>query len=110
VKEVARGDTSTEDLLPRLCWGKLLRSKVVEMQRQLKDIRKRAINLFMRLPKCQIMHEIGLTVPSSKFRRNMEAVTRSKAALLSQLRMGHVLLAKHLHKIGKVASPVCLAC
>jgi len=33
-----------------------------------------------------------------------------QAALLMQLRSGHILLQKHLHRIGKAGSATCPAC
>jgi hypothetical protein len=35
---------------------------------------------------------------------------RKAVSILTQIRMGHALLAKHLHHIGKADSPTCPAC
>jgi len=49
-------------------------------------------------------------MPSPKFRKDTWHLSRRQAALLIQLRTGHVPLNKHLHRIGRVVSPKCPAC
>jgi len=44
------------------------------------------------------------------FRRDTQGLECWQASFLVQLRTGHVPLQKHLHRIGKVESPVCPAC
>ena len=50
------------------------------------------------------------STPLSKFRKTTDQLSRRQAALLIQLRTGHIPLHKHLHRIGKVKSPRCPAC
>src|SRR5882724_6507627 len=47
---------------------------------------------------------------SSKFCRDTVCLSRGRASALVQLSTGHILLQKHLHRIGKADSPMCPAC
>jgi zinc-binding in reverse transcriptase len=48
--------------------------------------------------------------PSSKYVDLITGLPSKHASILTQLRTGHVPLAKHLFRIGKADSPVCPAC
>ena len=50
------------------------------------------------------------TMPSNKFISLITKLPRKLASILTQLRMGHAPLAKHLYHIGKIDSPTCPAC
>jgi len=49
-------------------------------------------------------------IPSSKYLKLITPLPRKLASILSQLRTGHTPLAKHLHHIRKIDSPVCPLC
>jgi hypothetical protein len=56
------------------------------------------------------MKKTDTTTPSHKYINLITTLPRKLASILSQLRTGHTLLAKHLHRIGKTNSPICPAC
>ena len=49
-------------------------------------------------------------MPSKKYLKLIEGLSRSKASLLIQLRTGHVPLSSHLHRIHCADSPICAHC
>jgi len=49
-------------------------------------------------------------MPLSRFRKITQNLLQVQVSLLVQLKMGHVPLQKHLHRIGKVNSPKCPVC
>src|SRR3984885_9017425 len=56
------------------------------------------------------MKKTDPTTPSRKYIDLIMDLPRKIASILSQLRMGHASLAKHLHCIGKIDSPLCPGC
>jgi len=56
------------------------------------------------------MKKTDPTTPSCKYINLITDLPWKIASILSQLRMGHAPLAKHLHRIGKSDSPICPAC
>ena len=48
--------------------------------------------------------------PSNKFLKLTTQLPRKLTSILTQLRTGHAPLAKHLHRIKKIDSPLCPAC
>jgi ribonuclease HI len=56
------------------------------------------------------MKKTDPTAPSNKFINLVAKLPRKLASILAQLRTGHSPLAKHLHRIGKMDSPICPAC
>jgi ribonuclease HI len=109
-KKAARGDSSEERYVPIECRGILPRSKATELQRHHKALKHRAKETFARSPRAQVAHKIDQTMPSVAFARLVAGMARRQAALLVQIRTGHVALNKHLFKIGKADSPTCAAC
>jgi hypothetical protein len=56
------------------------------------------------------MKKTDLTAMSNKYPMLITPLPRKMASILTQMRTGHVPLAKHLHHIGKANSPTCPAC
>jgi len=50
------------------------------------------------------------TTPSNRYINLITKLPRKLASILPQLRMGHAPLAKHLHRIRKINSPICPVC
>lgn len=112
-KAAARGQTSTITfLLPLLTCrpGQLPCSKsagIAEYGRRLKETAAHELSLS---PRYHRMHEIDRSIPSGRYRKLIARLPRRHAAILYQLRSGHVPLNKHLFRIGKVESPACHKC
>lgn len=50
------------------------------------------------------------TIPSRSYMRTISTLNRRQAAILTQLRTGHVSLNQHLFRINRAESPVCPHC
>ena len=61
-------------------------------------------------PRCQKLRKIDCSMLSSKFRKDTATMVQWQAALLIQVRTGHVPLLKHLHRVGNAESPTCSVC
>jgi len=61
-------------------------------------------------PRCQRLHLIDPSMPSSRFRKDTIDIACWQALMLIQMRTGHILLQKHLNRIGQVSSLTCPAC
>jgi len=110
VKRAAWGESSQQHWLPLACRGIILASRSAAQQGYMKGAKDEARKLFSGSPRCQKIQSIDLSTPSSKFRKIMQLLPWHQAALLVQLRTGHVPLHKHLHRIGKFRSATCPAC
>ena len=49
-------------------------------------------------------------MPSGSYAKLAKSLSRRHAAVLIQLRSGHIPLNKYLHQIGKISSPLCQEC
>ena len=61
-------------------------------------------------PRYAQLRSIDKLAPSKKFLGLIKGLDRCQASLLTQLRMGHISLNRHLFHIHKVESPVCPHC
>ena len=50
------------------------------------------------------------SLPSPKYMKAIRSLSRRQAAIIFQLRSGHVPLNAHLYRISRAASPTCPAC
>jgi len=85
-------------------------SKSAVQQRHLQMIKSKATEFLAKSPRYMQLTQIDLSMPLSRFRKTTQNLPWAQASLLIQLRMGHVPLQKHLHRIGRANSPKCLAC
>src|SRR5882724_5273091 len=104
------GDSSPAPLQPKACRDPVLVSRSVEHQTHLKRLGAKMASEFTRSPRCQGLRSIDPSMPLRNFRKATQDLPWGQASLLIQLRTGHILLQKYLHKIGKVNSPTCPAC
>ena len=56
------------------------------------------------------LKEIDPSMPAGKHAKYTKFLPRWNAALLIQLRSGHIPLNMYLHRIGKIDSPLCQEC
>lgn len=56
------------------------------------------------------MSKIDDSLPSNKFLKLTQPLTRKQASLLLQLRTGHTALNGYLHRISRSPMPLCPAC
>jgi len=109
-KKAAENGSSPKNRLPRSLQKPLPKSKSAVWQTYHRKLKCTAIKQWQQSPCYHHMKAIDPTLPSSAFCKFTAELSRKQAALLIQLRSGHVSLAKHLHHIGKTESPVCPCC
>lgn len=96
--------------LPDLLKTKLPISKSATKQAYLAKIGKRAQADWIKSRRYSRMKSTDPTAPSAKYLKLIDTIQRRQASLLTQLRTGHVPLAKYLHRINRTDSPICPAC
>ena len=110
VKAAAGGVTSKEQQIPIECPGILPWSRAAELQRFKKESKRGAKEFFAKSPKAENALNIDLSMPSAAFAKLISKLMRRHTSLLVQLHTGHIVLNKHLSKIGKATTPTCTAC
>lgn len=84
----------------KAAWRQTLRNKVIEEYR----------SNFRKHPRYAKASKIDSSVPSAKFRRLTEGMTRQQASLLIQLRTSHIALRAYLHRFKLADDPLCPEC
>lgn len=108
--EATSTGSSEPQHLPKLLKTKLPISKSAAEQHFLDKIRKRAQRDWLNSRRYSRMKATDPAAPSNSFLKLIEMIPRRQASVLTQLRTGHVPLAKHLHRINRCDSPICPAC
>ena len=67
-------------------------------------------HLWRKSPRYHHIASIDPSLPSNTFTKLTNSIGKKHAAVYTQLRMGHVPLNKHLHRIKKSDTPLCLQC
>ena len=109
-KKAAEEGSSTNNKLPKPLRGPLPRSKSAACQAHHGKLKRVAAKQWRKSPRYQHIEHIDSSLPSKTFLKLIAPLPRNQAALLTQLRTGHVPLAKHLHCISKADSPICPCC
>src|SRR5882724_6382803 len=109
-KKAAKGDTSPDDQLPSGCRDEIKTSRSAARQNHFKLTKSKAANQFKKSTRFPCLHKIDPSTPSPRFQKDSGHLPQEQAAILIQLRTGHIPLRKHLHRIGKVNSPMCRTC
>ena len=102
--------SSNVNSLPKLLRKRLPHSKLAIIQAHGAQLKKRVQEVWQASPHFNWMKKTDPKSPSTKYINLVTPLPRKLASVLSQLRMGHTPLAKHLHHIGKADSPTCPAC
>ena len=108
-KAITEG-SSAANRLPKYLQEPLPQSKPARIQafnEKLKVIMKKA---WAKSPRFDRMKITDPTAPSNNFLKLTVKLPRKLTSILAQLWTGHAPLAKHLHRIKKVDSPMCPAC
>jgi len=87
-KRAARGESSLGDQLPRSCKRKIQKSKLAEIQWNHKEVKTEAATFLAKSPRYLQLCVIDLTVLSPKFGKDMLGLSRGRASMITQLRMG----------------------
>ncbi|KAJ6561096.1 hypothetical protein DFH09DRAFT_829095, partial [Mycena vulgaris] len=92
-------------VLTRLPFGKS--ALALTHHRLLETTAKKQFSVSRRYPRIKL---IDPTLPSNRFLKLTASLPRKHAALLFQLRAQHAPLSKHLHRLKKSPTPLCLCC
>jgi len=109
-KKVIMDGSSPADKLPNLLRKKLPYSKAAMVQAYGEKLKGRAQKAWMTSQWYNKMKKTDPMTPSNKYLKLIMPLPRKLTSILSQLRMGHIPLAKHLHHISKADSLTCPAC
>jgi ribonuclease HI len=108
-KAVQKGSSASRRLPPMLR-RPLPTSKQAASRRIMGGLKERAKEIWRRSPRFRKMQEIDRSLPSGKFLKLTENLSRHQASLLMQLRTGHAPLQDHLYRLRKAESPTCPNC
>jgi hypothetical protein len=85
-------------------------SQSARLQKYNADIKAIVASEWVKSPRYQRMKKYDPSLPSTKFVELATSLPRKPAVILFQLRTGHTILNKHLHRINRADSPVCPCC
>jgi hypothetical protein len=108
-KAVTEGSSDSTELL-KVLKKVLPHSKSAMKCKYSKKLKCNAQKTWQKLPWYKWMKNTNPTTPSCKYIYLITDLPWKIASILSQLRMEHTTLAKHLHQIGKIDSPICPDC
>jgi len=115
-KEAVRGKSLGRHELPKSLLTKhgeikeLPHSKSAIKQTCYCRIKDEAMEIDKISPRLTTLRTIDQSAPSNKFAAKITSLPRKHSSLLFQLRMGHIALNKHLHRISKSQSAKCKNC
>ena len=115
-KKAARGETSATHLLPLSLRSTADTPATLPISKSaIKQTFQQSINAEARTvqsssPRSIKFKEIDPSFLSNHFTKLADEYPRKHAALLVQLRTGHIPLNKHLHRISKSPTPLCPSC
>src|ERR1700733_10040780 len=108
-KAITEGSSNTSEL-PRILKKALPHCKSAIKCAYSEKLKRNAQKAWQKSLRYERMKNTDPTTPSRKYIDLITDLPRKIASILSQLRTGHAPLAKHLHRIGKIDSPLCPGC
>ena len=103
-------NTSPRRQLPAVLKQPLPSSISALKQHHNSGLRSLWANLWKQSPRHQHIASIDPSLPSNAFTKLTNSIGKKHAAIYTQLRLGHLPLNKHLHRIKKSDTPLCLQC
>ncbi|OBZ72553.1 hypothetical protein A0H81_08075, partial [Grifola frondosa] len=110
VKHAAQGDSSPDEVLPGTLRGGLPRSVMKMKQLFLTSLQDKAKKVWTTSRWGKNFARLDKGLPSKKYEKLIGKLPRRQANILFQLHTEHIPLQKHLHRIWKADSPLCLSC
>ena len=95
-------------LLPKILQKRLPISTLALKQKHKEDLNSRWKKTWSKSPRHNHLVRIDDSTPSKKYLKATGFMPKSRSGVLFQLRTGHIVLNKHLHRINKSDSPNCL--
>ena len=109
-KAAAAGDSSAELELPLLLCSPLPYSVTATRQHFISLLMTDWKDRWCESPHYQHTSRINPKLPDASFLCLTKEISKAQASVIFQLISEHILLCKHLHRIGKVESPTCALC
>jgi ribonuclease HI len=109
-KRAAKGDSSPIHRLPAELRNALPDSISAIKQATIKAIKVDATRVLRKSPQWRKLRQVDPTMPSNRYRKMADSISRKHSSLLIQLRTGHAPLNKHLFNMKCADSPICPAC
>jgi hypothetical protein len=110
-KRAAKGNTDSPlHRLPNELRRGLPDSKSALQQAATKTLKNDATQILHKSRQWRKLRTIDPTMPSNRYQKIIDGLSRKHAGLLTQLRTGHAPLNKHLYTTKCADSPVCPAC
>ena len=109
-KQAAQGESSQTKELPAFLRKPLPASLSAIRQESKAKIQRLWARRWKHSPRSRRLAKIDNSIPSKKWMDLVKPLTKKQAAILIQLRTGHIGLNGHLHRIGKINSPLCTKC
>jgi ribonuclease HI/endonuclease/exonuclease/phosphatase family metal-dependent hydrolase len=109
-KKAITDSSSSENRLPSLLTKPLPASKSATKQAFQKKLQKETQEEWVKSSRFRRMERTDPRAPSTSYVKLISPLPRRAASLITQIRTGHIPVAKYLHRIGKVPSPTCPAC
>ena len=109
-KLAAKGKSSLLADLPKLLKKTLPISKTALSQACKAQIDHECTETHLASRRIDRIKEIDPSMPSGRYAKYAKFLPRRHAAILIQLRSGHIPLNMYLHRIGKISSPLCQEC
>jgi len=110
-KRAAKGDANSSlNRLPVELRNGLPDSKSAIKQAIIKALKEDATRVLRESPQWRKLRHVDSTMPSNRYRKMADSLSRKHSGLLIQLRTGHAPLNKHLYNIKSADTPICPAC
>jgi ribonuclease HI len=109
-KEAADGYSSERERLPHLLRNTLPTSASATRQAFHEKVKAKWENGWVESDRSRRIAEIDNNFPFLGFRKRVNALSRSQASLMAQIRCGHFPLNSYLHRINKSETDLCQAC
>jgi hypothetical protein len=108
-RAIAQG-SSIESRLPRCLRKKIPVNRQAVAQRIHASLKKRATRIWNASPRAERLRKIDKSLPSDSYLKLIAGLPRNRAAMLTQLRTGHIPLQAYLHRIQVTDSATCPGC
>lgn len=110
-KRASQEGSSEPDTIPPYYRSRCLpRSRSAVLQQFTADLKAKVAREWTKSPRYHRIRRYDPTLPLAKYLDIADRMPRKLAVIILQLRIGHTILNKHLHRIKRADTPVCPAC
>jgi len=103
-------DASPKTDLPKCLHKKLPIGASAIKQKNKAELMEQWKHQWSKSKRCAHLTRIDPSAPSKRFMKAIGNLPKFKAGMMYQMRSGHIALNKHLHRINRSDTPLCLQC